>query len=278
MRVVGQRGRDVNGKEGVIQLVRRRSGGGTVFHDEQNLNYSVICPTADFARDKHAEMVARAMRRFNSRARVNERHDIVLDQGNVREEEGRPDVGDMHKTAYFSEDIAPKKVSGSAFKLTKFRSLHHGTCLLRSDLEAIGKCLRSEARPFLKARGVDSVRSPVGNLFGSAGEGDMNGFINEVIKQFRSLYQLEDKIIDDKLPVSELLDRKDCHIYGNHVLGSVGDELSPEVHAGVEEIKVRDWSDHYISCSHTDFHVGYPVIQLGILPNAAIYRLKSSCR
>ena len=252
LRVVGQRGKGANGKEGAIQLVRRRSGGGTVFHDEQNLNYSVTCPTADFARDKHAEMVARAMRRFNPRARVNERHDIVLDQGNMGEGVDRPDVGDMHKTAYFGEDIAPKKVSGSAFKLTKLRSLHHGTCLLRSDLEAIGKCLRSQARPFLKARGVDSVRSPVGNLFGSDGEGDMNRFIYEVIKQFRSLYQLEDRSIDDTLSVGELLDDKICSINGNHVLGSVGDELSPEVHTGLGEIKVRDRSDHSMSCSETD--------------------------
>lgn len=260
LRVVGQRGRGVNGKKGVIQLVRRRSGGGTVFHDDQNLNYSVICPTADFARDKHAEMVARAMRRFNPRARVNERHDIVLDQGDMREGKGKPDVGDMHKTAYFSEDVAPKKVSGSAFKLTKFRSLHHGTCLLRSDLKVMGKCLRSEARPFLKARGVDSVRSPVGNLFGSTGEGDMNGFIDEVTKQFRSLYQFENKGIDDTIPVGELLNKEVCYIHKNYVLGSVGDELSPEVHTGVEEIKVRDWSDHFIISSKTDFNVDYLVI------------------
>ena len=240
LRVVGQRGRGVNAKERVIQLVRRRSGGGTVFHDEQNLNYSVICPTADFARDKHAEMVTRAMRRFNPRARVNERHDIVLDQGDVREGEVRPDIADMHKTAYFSQDVPPKKVSGSAFKLTKLRSLHHGTCLLRSDLNVMGKSLRSEARPFLKARGVDSVRSPVENLLGSPREDCMNGFIDEVIKQFRSLYQLEDKGIDDRLPVAELFENKDFYINRNHVLGSVGDELFPEVHTGVEEIKVRD--------------------------------------
>ena len=117
------------GKEGVIRLVRRRSGGGTVFHDEQNVNYSVICPTANFKRDKHAKIVARAMQKFSPRARVNERHDIVLDQGDLVAEDHRADVEDMHQTAYFSETVPPRKVSGSAFKLTKHRSLHHGTCL-----------------------------------------------------------------------------------------------------------------------------------------------------
>lgn len=45
---------------GAIDLVRRRSGGGTVFHDEGNVNWSIICPSANFTRDKHAEMVVRA--------------------------------------------------------------------------------------------------------------------------------------------------------------------------------------------------------------------------
>ena len=66
----------------VVDLVRRRSGGGTVFHDEGNINWSIICPSAKFTRDKHAEMVVRALRNCGiERARVNKRHDIVLDQG-----------------------------------------------------------------------------------------------------------------------------------------------------------------------------------------------------
>lgn len=238
LRVVGPRAHDEGSKEG-IKLVRRRSGGGTVFHDERNVNYSVICPTAAFTRDKHAEMVARAMRVFNPRARVNERHDIVLDQGSLRAEERRPDKGDLHQTAYISEEKIPRKVSGSAFKLTKERALHHGTCLLGSDLEAVRRCLRSEARGFVKARGVDSVSSPVGNLFASCGEGDMNGFVEEVVKQFRSLYGLEAKEMDDTVLVRELFTKEGSRVDGNRVLGSAGEELLPEVHSGVEEIQVR---------------------------------------
>ena len=212
-----------NGKEKVIQLVRRRSGGGTVFHDEQNVNYSVICPTADFSRDRHAEMVTRAMRKFNPRARVNERHDIVIDQGQSRPEQQWPDTKDMHQTAFLSEEQASLKVSGSAYKLTKHRSLHHGTCLLASDLDAMGKCLRSEARPFLKARGVDSVRSPVSNLLSDSSRSDTDTFIKEVIRQFRELYGLNDRA--DKLR--------------DQLQSSVGDESIPEVQGGIDEIKVR---------------------------------------
>lgn len=152
-----------------IPLVRRRSGGGTVFHDSGNVNFSVIYPTADFNRDKYAEVVTKAIRKINPRARVNERHDIVLDQGPLLAEKDWPESEDMHRTKFQpnNQDSPPLKVSGSAYKLTRHRSLHHGTCLLASlGLGRISQYLHSPARPFIKARGVESVRSPIGNVIG----------------------------------------------------------------------------------------------------------------
>ncbi|KAI8934161.1 hypothetical protein NX059_008914 [Plenodomus lindquistii] len=151
---------------GAVDLVRRRSGGGTVFHDKGNLNWSVICPRADFTRDQHAEMTVRALRKLGvSRARVNERHDIVLDQG----PEKRPsDPKDTHRTPYTVDDDAlprPLKVSGSAFKLIRERALHHATTLLCSpNLHIISQYLRSPAKEFIQAKGVQSVSSPVDNI------------------------------------------------------------------------------------------------------------------
>lgn len=151
---------------GAVDLVRRRSGGGTVFHDEGNVNWTVISPSGSFTRDKHAEMVVRALRSCGvGRARVNARHDIVLDQG---EQGAETDPEDTHSTPYEATDFdtpRPLKVSGSAYKLTRQRALHHGTCLLSSpNLNVIPHYLHSPAKPFMTARGVESVSSPVGNI------------------------------------------------------------------------------------------------------------------
>ena len=172
-----------------VSLVRRRSGGGAVVHDLQNVNFSVICPTKDFTRDKHAEIVTQAIREINMRARVNERHDIVLDQGNLLAEGDWPDPTDMHRSIFEPEgdNGPPLKVSGSAYKLTRQRALHHGTCLLTCrDLSGISQLLHSPARPFIKARGVDSVRSPVGNVSNNLVDGRSvrQTFESELIKAF----------------------------------------------------------------------------------------------
>ncbi|OTB16214.1 hypothetical protein K445DRAFT_331784 [Daldinia sp. EC12] len=164
--VVDESGGNTTNQRPVL-LVRRRSGGGTVFHDSGNVNYSVICPPAAFDRNKHAEMVVWALRSLGvSGSRVNERHDIVLD------------VPEQTQTQTF-------KISGSAYKLTRLRSLHHGTCLLRSpNLPLVGPLLRSPAAPFIKARGVESVRSPIRNVEIL----DTAAFEEAVVAEFGAMY------------------------------------------------------------------------------------------
>jgi lipoate---protein ligase len=146
-----------------IDLVRRRSGGGTVFHDEGNVNWSVLCDLNEFSRDKHAEMVVRGLRKLAiDRARVNERHDIVLDQG---DQKNAVIEDDLHVSPYTQSSTVALKVSGSAYKIAKNRALHHGTALVESpNLNSISDILRSPARIFIKAKGVESVRSSIANL------------------------------------------------------------------------------------------------------------------
>ena len=203
-----------------VDLVRRRSGGGTVFHDHGNVNWSVTCPPDRFTRDKHAEMIVRALRRLGvERARVNERHDIVLDQG--PQGGAITDKTDTHVTPFTSKEPAaggqpPLKVAGSAYKLTRTRALHHGTCLLASpNLDVIHRYLDSPARPFIKARGVESVRSPVGNV------GIENAVFEEEAQREFSL----------------------AYGRGDHVRAvAVGDEALnvPQIRKGYEEFKVSE--------------------------------------
>lgn len=197
---------------GEILLVRRRSGGGTVFHDAGNVNYSVICPSAAFDRNRHAEMVARALQGLGAAsARVNCRHDIVMDG------DADGDVGSGTQ----SSAPATFKISGSAYKLTRLRALHHGTCLLSSPhLDLISPLLRSPLRPYLRARGVESVRSPVRNVGGGVRPAE---FTRAVIAEFRTMYGARG---------------------GFDVEAAVGeaDALADvRIRSGYEELKSRDW-------------------------------------
>lgn len=199
-RIVGD---DGNPGEEVL-LVRRRSGGGTVFHDAGNVNYSVICPPESFDRNKHAAMVVRALVSLGARgARANERHDIVLDVPSGQEE-----------TQTF-------KISGSAYKLTRLRSLHHGTCLLSSrNLPRVSPLLRSPAAPYIKARGVESVRSPIRNV---GLESDNAAFEEAVVAEFGAMYGNVDP---------ELVTSSDAE----EVLRDV-----PTVAKGYAELKSLEW-------------------------------------
>ncbi|KAF3039137.1 Biotin/lipoate A/B protein ligase [Didymella heteroderae] len=203
---------------GVVDIVRRRSGGGTVFHDEGNLNWSITCPRSEFTRDKHAEMVVRALRRQGiERARVNERHDIVLDQGH----EKRPaDPEDTHRTPYTVDDGIPKplKVSGSAYKLTRLRALHHATTLLESpNLHIISQYLRSPAKHNIEAKGVESVSSPVSNI-----GLDLKAYQKRLQEVFAETYASVGK---------------------TDIAETVGDELLniPDIKKGYDELRTLEW-------------------------------------
>ncbi|CAA7259367.1 unnamed protein product [Cyclocybe aegerita] len=132
-----------------IPFLRRRSGGGTVFHDLGNSNFSVHLPRASFDRHVTGQLVLRAVRALDIDARLNERNDICV---------GPDKISILHHFPptwpYFA---------GSAYKIVNRRAYHHGTMLISTRLDQLGDVLRPVKKQIV-TKGVESVRSPVCNL------------------------------------------------------------------------------------------------------------------
>ena len=231
-----------------IALIRRRSGGGTVFHDLGNVNFSVIFPLPEKVINyKHAEMVVQAIRKTNPRARVNHRHDIVLDPGPLLAKRDWPYPYDTRRTPYaFGHgELEPRKISGSAGKASGPRGLHHGTCLLASpNLSRISEYLRSPAAPFLFTKATPSIRSPVANIVSQGTSRPTTSiFQRQIIDSFAQMYYIN-------MTNVSLLEELDTALKSNVncVSGTVDESLLriPEIRSGYDEIQVSSSLAHHL--------------------------------
>ncbi|MAW40308.1 MAG: hypothetical protein CMF27_05225 [Kiritimatiellaceae bacterium] len=119
-----------------VPLARRCSGGGTVYHDEGNLNYCIVTDREAYREAQAFETVLDALSRVGADA-------SLACKSNIRVSEG--------------------KVSGTAFAFRKGRVLHHGTLLLDSDLDRLERYLASECA-VIETHAVASVPAKVANL------------------------------------------------------------------------------------------------------------------
>ena len=118
-----------------LPVVRRMTGGGAVYHDAGNLNFSFI-QNGEPNRAALCGPVIEVLRSLGVEAELSGRNDITVD--------GR-------------------KVSGTAMCSHGGRSLFHGTLLISADLEAMSEALKPDENK-LMGHGVKSVRSRVANL------------------------------------------------------------------------------------------------------------------
>jgi lipoate---protein ligase len=126
-------------RENGIKVARRISGGGTVFHDSGNINFSFIKHVnspQEVSFSYFTGLIVRALQELGVSAGTSGRNDLVVEK---------------------------KKISGNAEHIYKNRVLHHGTLLFDSDLKNLGNAIQVIPGKYL-GKAVESIRSEVANI------------------------------------------------------------------------------------------------------------------
>ena len=126
-------------RERGINVVRRITGGGAVYHDLGNINYTIAANDRQLDNEafaRNAQIIIDVLHKMGVPAEFHGRNDILVD--------GR-------------------KVSGSAKSVLSNRTLFHGTLLFDADLSVLSQVLTPDEEK-IKAKGIKSVRSRVANL------------------------------------------------------------------------------------------------------------------
>ena len=118
------------------KLARRLSGGGAVFHDLGNLNFTFLTDDDSFDVDKQLSVIQVALKQFGLDAVKSGRNDLLVEE---------------------------RKFSGNAFYHSQGNAYHHGTLLVNANMEKLSRYL-TPPKAKLEAKGVSSVRSRVANL------------------------------------------------------------------------------------------------------------------
>jgi len=122
-----------------IKVARRVSGGGAVFHDYGNLNFTIITNISDVNKvdfKKYVQPVIRALESMGVKAEASGRNDILIDG---------------------------KKISGNAQRQEKGRLMHHGTLMFDVSVEDMVRSLNVADDKFI-SKAAKSVRSRVTNI------------------------------------------------------------------------------------------------------------------
>jgi lipoate---protein ligase len=123
-----------------IQIIRRQSGGGCVYHDQGNLNFSFIGAKDSASIEDNLKIIIKALATFDVKAYTTNRHDLRV-----------------------MSEQQDYKISGCAFKQTRSAHLHHGTLLVDVDLLKLNDYLRPKDID-ISTKAISSVRSQVINL------------------------------------------------------------------------------------------------------------------
>lgn len=148
-------------------LARRLSGGGAVYHDLGNLNFTFITHTKKYNLHKQLKVILDALKRFDIFGEFSGRNDITINK---------------------------RKFSGNAFFHGFGGSIHHGTLLVNVDMENLSKYLNVSKKK-IESKGIKSVKSRVINLKELNSKIDIESLKKELMESFSNEYSVPSKII-----------------------------------------------------------------------------------
>lgn len=156
------------------KLARRLSGGGAVYHDMGNLNFTFVVSRELYDLEKQVRVILDAVNSLGIKAQMSGRNDLTAD--------GR-------------------KFSGNAFCFRKSGAYHHGTVLVNANFSKLSNYLQVSQEK-MKSKGVESVQSRVVNLSELQPDITVDAVADALIASFRSAYHsdapVEDAVRDGK--------------------------------------------------------------------------------
>lgn len=164
-------------KQEKVKIARRLSGGGAVYHDLGNLNFTFITKIEQQNLQKQLQVMIQALETFSLEVTCSGRNDLL---------------------------VQDKKFSGHAFYEEDGRYFHHGTLMVDVDHKMLGKVL-TPTKLKMKTKSITSVKSRVVNLNQIKASLTIENLKEQLIKQFEKIYGQAEVISRDREDLPEKL-------------------------------------------------------------------------
>lgn len=173
-----------------VTIIRRNTGGGTVFHDLGNLNFSIIYTDKD---NKAVSLFSEMLKPVIS---------TLNEMGAAAEFSGRNDIV-----------IKGKKISGNAMWKHKERFLQHGTILFNANLDKLTKYLTVDRSKIL-SKNIESIAARVTNVNQEVeNKIEIDEFMNRLIETYKKTDDVTEIVLtkDDLAAIEEIFKKKYCN-------------------------------------------------------------------